>query len=131
MQPRRLAVLVLPAGALALPFLLWGLPDLAFAAVNAIAIPGRAIRAMRDHPIAAQAAGIDAARYTALRFGVGAASCPMASPGWCRRGGGWRRELRGRGFDHFLCVAVIHAVRRYHPAAQCPSCHVHAPPPWA
>jgi branched-chain amino acid transport system permease protein len=34
---------------------------------------GRAIRAMRDHPIASHAAGIDVARYTALTFGVGAA----------------------------------------------------------
>jgi branched-chain amino acid transport system permease protein len=39
---------------------------------------GRAIRAMRDHPIAAQAAGIDVARYTALTFGVGAAYAGVA-----------------------------------------------------
>jgi branched-chain amino acid transport system permease protein len=39
---------------------------------------GRAIRAMRDHPIAAQAAGIDVVRYTALTFGVGAAYAGVA-----------------------------------------------------
>jgi len=39
---------------------------------------GRAIRAMRDHPIAARAAGIDVARYTALTFGVGAAYAGIA-----------------------------------------------------
>ena len=39
---------------------------------------GRAIRAMRDHPIAAEAAGIDVARYTALTFGVGAAYAGIA-----------------------------------------------------
>jgi branched-chain amino acid transport system permease protein len=39
---------------------------------------GRAIRAMRDHPIASQAAGIDVARYTALTFGVGAAYAGVA-----------------------------------------------------
>jgi branched-chain amino acid transport system permease protein len=39
---------------------------------------GRAIRAMRDHPIAAQAAGIDVARYTALTFGVGTAYAGVA-----------------------------------------------------
>ena len=42
MEPRRLAVLVLAACALALPFLLWGFRtyQLAFAASNAIAILG-------------------------------------------------------------------------------------------
>jgi branched-chain amino acid transport system permease protein len=39
---------------------------------------GRAIRAMRDHPIAAEAAGIDVARYTALTFAVGAAYAGVA-----------------------------------------------------
>ena len=39
---------------------------------------GRAIRAMRDHPIAAEAAGIDVARYTALTFSVGAAYAGVA-----------------------------------------------------
>src|SRR5689334_12003783 len=39
---------------------------------------GRAIRAMRDHPIAARAMGIDVARYTALTFGVGAAYAGVA-----------------------------------------------------
>jgi len=39
---------------------------------------GRAIRAMRDHPIAAEAAGIDVARYTALTFAVGAAYAGIA-----------------------------------------------------
>ena len=39
---------------------------------------GRAIRAMRDHPIASQAAGVDVARYTALTFGVGAAYAGLA-----------------------------------------------------
>ena len=34
---------------------------------------GRAIRAMRDDPVAAQAAGIDLAHYTAAIFAVGAA----------------------------------------------------------
>jgi branched-chain amino acid transport system permease protein len=39
---------------------------------------GRAIRAMRDHPIAAEAAGIDVARYTALTFAGGAAYAGVA-----------------------------------------------------
>ena len=39
---------------------------------------GRAVRAMRDHPIAAQAAGIDVARYTALTFAGGAAYAGVA-----------------------------------------------------
>jgi branched-chain amino acid transport system permease protein len=39
---------------------------------------GRAIRAMRDHPIAAGAAGIDVARYTALTFAGGAAYAGVA-----------------------------------------------------
>jgi branched-chain amino acid transport system permease protein len=39
---------------------------------------GRAIRGMRDHPIAAQAMGIDVTRYTALTFGVGAAYAGIA-----------------------------------------------------
>jgi branched-chain amino acid transport system permease protein len=39
---------------------------------------GRAIRAMRDHPIAAQAMGIDVSRYAALTFGVGAAYAGVA-----------------------------------------------------
>ena len=39
---------------------------------------GRAIRAMRDQPLAAQAAGIDVARYTSLTFGVGAAYAGVA-----------------------------------------------------
>ena len=39
---------------------------------------GRAIRAMRDDPIAAQAMGIDIQRYTALTFGVGAAYAGVA-----------------------------------------------------
>jgi len=39
---------------------------------------GRAIRAMRDHPIAAEAAGIDVARYTALTFASGAAYAGVA-----------------------------------------------------
>ena len=39
---------------------------------------GRAIRAMRDHPIAAQAFGIDVAQYTALTFAVGAAYAGVA-----------------------------------------------------
>jgi len=39
---------------------------------------GRAIRAMRDQPIAASAAGIDLARYTALTFAVGAAYAGIA-----------------------------------------------------
>jgi branched-chain amino acid transport system permease protein len=39
---------------------------------------GRAIRAMRDHPSASQAAGIDVARYTALTFAVGAAYAGVA-----------------------------------------------------
>jgi len=39
---------------------------------------GRAIRAMRDHPLAAQAAGIDVARYTALTFAAGAAYAGVA-----------------------------------------------------
>lgn len=39
---------------------------------------GRAIRAMRDHPIAAGAMGIDVTRYTALTFGVGAAYAGIA-----------------------------------------------------
>ena len=34
---------------------------------------GRAVRAMRDHPIAAQVAGIDLVHYTAMVFAVGAA----------------------------------------------------------
>ena len=34
---------------------------------------GRAVRAMRDHPIAAQVAGIDLAHHTAMIFAVGAA----------------------------------------------------------
>lgn len=39
---------------------------------------GRAIRAMRDHPIAAQAAGIDLAHYTAMIFAVGGAYAGIA-----------------------------------------------------
>ena len=39
---------------------------------------GRALRAMRDHPIAAEAAGIDRARYTALTFAGGAAYAGVA-----------------------------------------------------
>lgn len=39
---------------------------------------GRAIRAMRDDPLAAQAAGIDVARYTALTFAAGAAYAGVA-----------------------------------------------------
>jgi branched-chain amino acid transport system permease protein len=39
---------------------------------------GRAIRAMRDNPLAAQAAGIDLAHYTAAVFAVGAAYAGMA-----------------------------------------------------
>ena len=39
---------------------------------------GRAIRAMRDDPIAAAAAGIDVAQYTALTFAVGAAYAGIA-----------------------------------------------------
>lgn len=39
---------------------------------------GRAIRAMRDHPIAAEAAGIDVARYAALTFAGGAAYAGVA-----------------------------------------------------
>ena len=39
---------------------------------------GRAIRSMRDHPIAAQALGIDVAQYTALTFAVGAAYAGIA-----------------------------------------------------
>src|SRR5262245_66134467 len=39
---------------------------------------GRALRAMRDHPIAAEAAGIDVARYTALTFSAGAAYAGVA-----------------------------------------------------
>jgi branched-chain amino acid transport system permease protein len=39
---------------------------------------GRAIRAMRDHPIAAEAAGIDVAQYTALTFASGAAYAGVA-----------------------------------------------------
>ena len=39
---------------------------------------GRAIRGMRDQPIAAQAMGIDVTRYTALTFGVGAAYAGIA-----------------------------------------------------
>jgi len=39
---------------------------------------GRAIRAMRDHPIAASAAGIDVARYTAWTFAVGSAYAGIA-----------------------------------------------------
>jgi branched-chain amino acid transport system permease protein len=39
---------------------------------------GRAIRAMRDHPLAARALGIDVARYTALTFAVGAAYAGVA-----------------------------------------------------
>jgi len=39
---------------------------------------GRAIRAMRDHPIAARAMGIDVPLYTALTFGVGAAYAGVA-----------------------------------------------------
>jgi branched-chain amino acid transport system permease protein len=39
---------------------------------------GRAIRAMRDHPIAARAMGIDVPQYTALIFGVGAAYAGVA-----------------------------------------------------
>ena len=39
---------------------------------------GRAIRAMRDHPIAAQAAGIHLAHYTAMIFAVGAAYAGIA-----------------------------------------------------
>jgi len=39
---------------------------------------GRAIRAIRDHPIAAEAAGIDVPRYTALTFAVGAAYAGVA-----------------------------------------------------
>ena len=39
---------------------------------------GRAVRAMRDHPIAAQVAGIDLAHYTAMIFAVGAAYAGVA-----------------------------------------------------
>jgi branched-chain amino acid transport system permease protein len=39
---------------------------------------GRAIRGIRDHPIAAQAMGVDVTRYTALTFGVGAAYAGIA-----------------------------------------------------
>jgi branched-chain amino acid transport system permease protein len=39
---------------------------------------GRAIRAMRDHPIAARTMGIDITRYTALTFAVGAAYAGIA-----------------------------------------------------
>jgi branched-chain amino acid transport system permease protein len=39
---------------------------------------GRAIRAMRDNPLAAQAAGIDLAHYTAAVFAVGAAYAGVA-----------------------------------------------------
>jgi branched-chain amino acid transport system permease protein len=39
---------------------------------------GRAIRAMRDQPIAASALGIDGARYTALTFAVGATYAGIA-----------------------------------------------------
>ena len=39
---------------------------------------GRAVRAMRDHPIAAQVAGIDLAHYTAMIFAVGAAYAGIA-----------------------------------------------------
>ena len=39
---------------------------------------GRAIRAMRDHALAAEAAGIDVARYAALTFAVGAAYAGVA-----------------------------------------------------
>jgi branched-chain amino acid transport system permease protein len=39
---------------------------------------GRAIRAMRDNPIAARAMGIDVPRYTALTFGMGAAYAGVA-----------------------------------------------------
>ena len=39
---------------------------------------GRAIRAMRDDPIAARVVGIDVTRYTALTFGVGAAYAAIA-----------------------------------------------------
>jgi branched-chain amino acid transport system permease protein len=39
---------------------------------------GRAIRAMRDHPIAAEAAGIAVARYTALTFAIGSAYAGVA-----------------------------------------------------
>ena len=39
---------------------------------------GRAIRAMRDHSIAAESAGIDVARYTALTFASGAAYAGVA-----------------------------------------------------
>jgi branched-chain amino acid transport system permease protein len=39
---------------------------------------GRAIRAMRDDPIAALVMGIDVTRYTALTFGVGAAYAAIA-----------------------------------------------------
>ena len=39
---------------------------------------GRAIRAMRDHPLAARAMGIDVPRYTALTFGMGAAYAGVA-----------------------------------------------------
>ncbi len=39
---------------------------------------GRAVRAMRDHPIAAQVAGIDLAHHTAAVFAVGAAYAGIA-----------------------------------------------------
>jgi branched-chain amino acid transport system permease protein len=39
---------------------------------------GRAVRAMRDHPIAAQVAGIDLAHHTAAIFAVGAAYAGVA-----------------------------------------------------
>jgi branched-chain amino acid transport system permease protein len=39
---------------------------------------GRAVRAMRDHPIAAQAMGIDLPHHTALIFGMGAAYAGVA-----------------------------------------------------
>jgi branched-chain amino acid transport system permease protein len=39
---------------------------------------GRALRAMRDHPLAAQVAGIDVPHYTAMVFAVGSAYAGMA-----------------------------------------------------
>lgn len=39
---------------------------------------GRAIRALRDHPLAAQVAGIDLAHYTAMVFAIGAAYAGVA-----------------------------------------------------
>jgi branched-chain amino acid transport system permease protein len=46
---------------------------------NLVASPtGRAIRALRDDPVAAQVAGIDLVHYTAVAFGAGAACAGIA-----------------------------------------------------